>query len=101
MKKNRTVIYVTILIIIALIVIPSTYKVIKKHNNRLLENTTKKIIEAARDCYYNNSCVEDKITLKEIYEKTGLKTMSNPITKKIYSEESYVDVINDFTFIEK
>ncbi len=101
MSKNKILIYATMLIIILTIAIPSTYKVIKKHNDRMLTYTTKKIIEAAKDCYYNESCVENEITLKEIYEKTSLNTMSNPITKKIYSEESYVDVERNFTFIEK
>ena len=100
MNRNKTIVYVTILILMAIISIPSTYKVIKKRNDRMLTNTTKKIIEAAKDCYYNESCVEDKITLKEIYEKTSLNTMSNPITKKIYNEDSYVDVESNFEFIE-
>lgn len=97
---NKKWIYATILILILMIAIPSTYKVIHTHYGRLQKNTIKKIEEAAKDCYYNNSCVEEKITLAEIYEKTGLATMSNPITKKVYNEKSYVDVTNNFTFVE-
>jgi len=97
---NRKWIYGTILLLILMIAIPSTYKVIHTHYERLRQNTTKKIIEAAKDCYYNNSCIEEKITLAEIYEKTGLPTMSNPITKKIYNEASYVDVSDNFSFNE-
>ncbi len=97
---NKKWIYTTTLLLILLIAIPSTYKVVHRHNERMLRNVTKKIEETAKDCYYNNSCIEDKITLGEIYEKTGLQTMSNPITKKVYSEESYVDVNNNFQFIE-
>ena len=97
---NKKCIYITILLLIGLIAIPSTYKVVHTHNERLVKNTTKKIEEAAKNCYYNNSCIEEKITLAEIYEKTGLQPMSNPLTKKIYSENSYVDVTSNFTFIE-
>lgn len=97
---NKKWIYTTTLLLILLIAIPSTYKVIHRHNERMLRNVTKKIEETAKDCYYNNSCIEDKIPLGEIYEKTGLQTMSNPITKKVYSENSYVDVNNNFQFIE-
>lgn len=100
MSKNKIWIYMTSLIVVLLIGIPSTYKVIKKHNERMLKNTTQKIVEAAKDCYYNDSCVTEEITLEEIYEKTGLPEMYNPVTKKIYNEKSYVSVKEDFKFIE-
>ena len=67
---NRKWMYGTTLLLILMIAIPSTYKVIHTHYERLRLNTTKKIIEAAKDCYYNNSCIEEKIKLSEIYEKT-------------------------------
>lgn len=101
MGKNRIWGYITCLIIILIIAIPSTYKVITKHNERLLKNTIQKIVDTARDCYYNSSCVDDKITLKELYEKMSLTPIYNPITKKIYNEESYVSVKEDFKFVEK
>ncbi len=100
MSKNKIWIYSTVIIIVLLIAIPSTYKVITKHNERMLENTTKKIVETAKDCYYNNSCIEEVITLAELYEKTGLTEMYNPVTKRIYNPKSYIDVKNEFQFIE-
>ena len=100
MEKNKVWIYGTILICIGIIAVPSTYKVIKRHNERLLENTIKKIVEAAKDCYYNNSCIEDEITLEELYEKEGLPQMFNPVTKKIYNSKSFVSVSKDFSFEE-
>lgn len=101
MKKNKIWVYATVLLVCLMIAIPSTYKVVTKHNERMLKNTTQKIIEAAKDCYYNNSCINDEITLEELYEKTGLSGMYNPVTKKIYSEQSYVSVKEGFKFIEK
>lgn len=100
MGKNRICIYVTCLIVVLLIAIPSTYKVVKKHNERLLKNTTQKIVDAAKDCYYNNSCVNNEITLEELYEKVGLTKMYDPITKRIYNEKSYVNVEENFKFVE-
>ncbi len=100
MKKNKIYIYGTILIVLVLILVPSLAKVVKKHQDYLLQNTIKTITETAKDCYYNDSCVGDIIYLSELYEKTSLTTMSNPLTKKIYSENSYIDVKNDFTFVE-
>lgn len=100
MNRNKIWIYITVILVALFIAIPSTYKVVTKHNNRMLKNTTQKIIEAAKDCYYNNSCVNEEITLEELYEKTGLTEMHNPVTKKIYNKNSYVSVKEDFKFIE-
>jgi len=101
MNKNKIIFYVTIAIILLLIAIPSIIKTINTHNNRLIEATTKKIVEAAKNCYYNESCINDTITLQELYEKTDLKDLVNPITKKKYNTDSYVDVKNNFEFVEK
>lgn len=101
MNKNKVIFYVTIVIILLLIAIPSIVKTINTHNDRLVEATTKKIVDAAKNCYYTESCVNDTITLQELYEKTELKDLVNPITKKKYNLESYVDVKTDFTFVEK
>lgn len=100
MSKNKIWIYVTVVLAVLLIAIPSTYKVVTKHNKRMLKNTTQKIIETAKDCYYNNSCINEEITLEELYEKTGLTEMYNPVTKKIYNKNSYVSVKENFKFIE-
>ena len=99
MSKNKIFIYFLVLVICLLIAVPSTYKVVKKHNERMLKNTIETIVEAAKDCYYNDSCVDEVITLKELYEKTGLDTMYNPISKRIYNEDSYVNVSEDFKFV--
>lgn len=101
MNKNKIILYITLLLLVFMITVPSILKTIDKHNRRLEEVAEKEIIEAAKDCYYNESCVGDTILLSELYEKTDLKEMINPISKKVYNSESYVDVKNNFTFIEK
>ena len=98
MHKNRIIIYTTMLSLILIISVPSTIKTINKHNERLLDVTIKKITETAKDCYYNNSCVEDKITLKELYEKTNLEEQANPLSKKVYNKDSYILVSDSFKF---
>jgi uncharacterized metal-binding protein YceD (DUF177 family) len=75
--KNKILLYTTALLLFLIIAIPSTYKVIKKHNTRLLINTIKRIEEAAKYCYYNDSCVEEQITLEELYEKTEIEEIKN------------------------
>ena len=71
MTKNKIIIYTSLLIIVSVVLITSGIKVSKIHDNRLLEVTTNKIVDTAKKCYYNNSCIDDKITLNELYEKMG------------------------------
>lgn len=101
MTKNKTIIYITLIILISIIVIASFLKVGKIHDERMLEVTTKKIVDSAKKCYYNNSCINDKITLQELYEKMGLQVQTNPITKQVYNENSYVLVSENFKFVEE
>ena len=101
MNKNKIIIYVSCLIIIFMITIPSVLKTIDKHNERLEEVAVRKIIDAAKDCYYNDSCVGSTIMLSELYEKMDLEEVTNPRTKKMYDLSSYVDVKNGFVFVEK
>ncbi len=100
MSKNKIISYVSILIIVLAVFTTTALKVYKMHNERLLEVTTKAIIDSAKKCYYNNSCVNNRITLNELYDKMGLSTQTNPITKKVYNDQSYVDVKNNFQFNE-
>ncbi len=100
MSKNKIIIYVTVLIVILLITIPSILLIMNNHNSKMLESTEKKIIETAKNCYYSESCIEEHITLNELNDKMGLELPANPITKKVYNKDSYVDVKNNFSFTE-
>lgn len=91
MKSNKIIVISSIIIIILIIAIPTTYKVIKNHNQNLYKVVEDKIIEKAKECYYDQKCLEDKITLKELYDNKYLDKMSDPITKEYYNENSYVE----------
>jgi hypothetical protein len=101
MNKNKVILYVTIIILVFLISIPTTIKVMNKHNEYLTSVVVEEIVWAAKDCYYNESCVDDEITLKELYEKTSLEEQTNPVTKKKYNETSFVLVSDNFKFVER
>ena len=101
MNRNKVIINITIVAIILIILIPTVYNIIKKHNDRLIMVTEKRIEEAAKDCYLKDICKDNKITLKVLYDNKYLEKESNPITKEYYNEESYVLVKNDtYTFKE-
>ena len=91
MKSNKIIVISSIIIIILIIAIPTTYKVIKNHNQNLYKVVEDKIIEKAKECYYDQKCLEDKITLKELYDNKYLDKMSDPITKEYYNENSYIE----------
>ncbi len=100
MNTNKISIIITIFALILIISIPTTYKIFKIHDNSLYSVINKKIVEAAKECYYNNECTENKIYLKDLYDLRKLEKVSDPITKEYYNEESYVlKSDNDFKFI--
>ena len=100
MNRNKVIINITIVAIILIILIPTVYNIIKKHNDRLIMVTEKRIEEAAKNCYLKDICKDNKITLKVLYDNKYLEKESNPITKEYYNEESYVLVKNN-TYIFK
>ena len=100
MNRNKVIVYLTIISILLIISIPTVYNIIKKHNDRLIKVTEKRIEEAAKDCYLKDICKDNKITLKVLYDNKYLEKESNPITKEYYNEESYVLVKNN-TYIFK
>ena len=95
MNRNKIIINTTIISIIIIVLIPTLYTIIKKHNARLTEVSTKRIVEAAKKCYEDEKCKNEKITLKELYDNKYLKKESNPITKEYYSEKTYVEKKNN------
>lgn len=97
---NRKIILGTFLIIILLIGGFTTYKVIKGHNDRLLLVSEKYIIEKAKKCYDRKICVNDIVTLKELYDLEFLDIQVNPVTKEYYKDLSYIKKEeNNYSFI--
>ena len=102
MNTNKITFIFSVVIIVLLISVPTTYKVIKNHQRNLIRTTESKIIEAAKKCYFEEKCLEDKIYLKDLYSLEYLDKISNPLTKEYYSEESYVEINKEeFKFYEK
>lgn len=93
MNTNKIVIYVTIFALIALVSVPTVYKVIKKNHAKLNMVTEKYIIETAESCFYDNVCTNSTITLADLYSYHYLKDdVVDPISKIVYSHKSYVTI---------
>ena len=101
MNRSKFVMNITIVGIVLMILIPTIYKIVTGHNDRLLKVTTKRIEEAAKNCKLDEKCKSKKIELRDLYEYGYLTRESNPITKEYYNESSYVEVNkNSYKFVE-
>ena len=97
---NKICITVTIIIIITLVIGVTTYKVVDKHNDKLMEVEEKYIIETAKKCLNEKKCSGSKITLQTLYDLEFLDMQANPVTKEYYNPESYVEIKEaNYTFI--
>lgn len=97
--KNKIIISITLLIIFGSIIGYTTYKVINKHNTKLLHVKSEYIIEQAKNCFNEKKCTGTKVTLKTLYELDYLDKQVNPVTKEYYNEEDYVlKEDNDYNF---
>ena len=102
MNTNKMTIIFSIITIFLIIGIPTTYKVIKNHQNNLIKSVESKIIDAAKKCYFEDKCQYNKIYLKDLYDLNYLDELSNPITKEYYNKDSYVEISdNKFKFTEE
>ena len=85
--SKKYIIFSSIAVIFIIIAIPTIYKIIKNYNSKAYLVVEKKIVEAAKKCYQEDKCLEDEITLKDLYDNEYLDTMVNPVTKKKYPED--------------
>lgn len=94
MVNNRVVISGTILIIFLMIGIPTFINVKKDHEEKLIKVTENRIKEAAKKCFIDNKCENNKTTLQDLYDKKYLDEQVNPITKKYYDSSSEIEYKN-------
>ena len=91
MKSSKIIIYLSIIACIAIVGIPTLYKVISENHRKLYIVTNKMVIEAAEKCYYDDKCKSTKVTLKELYDNSYLtEKIIDPVTKEVYADNSYV-----------
>ena len=91
MSTNKLFINILVIGIFLIIGIPTIYKVVQHHKNAVYEVNEKLIIEKAKECYYKKECTENKVTLKELYDKKYITdTIVDPKSKEEYNELSYV-----------
>lgn len=93
-KTTKTIIISTILVIIILIAITTSYQINLKHKQKLFSSMQNKIIDQALKCHNEDNCQENKILLKELYEKKYLETIINPLNDEYLNENSYIEILD-------
>lgn len=88
--SNKVIVIISLIAIILIIGIPTAYKTSKIHKTRARMVTKKAIIEAAEKCHFDGKCQNSDITLKELYEFKYLDEQYDPITKKVYDENTTI-----------
>ena len=93
--NNKTCVILTVAILFFSFAPYIIYSVINRYHNNLYLVSEKRIVEAAKKRVDMDICINGKITLKQLYENNLLEVESNPITKEIYNDESYIKVENN------
>lgn len=90
--NNRKAIFLTFIIILGMVVVPTIYKIYKNHNDNLLLVVEKEFMYQAKKCFNEDKC-SNIVTLKDLYDNDYLEDkLTNPINKKFYDESSSINV---------
>lgn len=93
---NKGIIWGTVITITLMIGVPSYIEISKEHKNNLLQVSEKRIIEAAANCFKDETCITPKAYFKDLYDNNYLTSKEyDPFTKEVYSEESYVEYLDN------
>ncbi len=91
--SNNKVITLTVVVIIGMIIVPTIYKIYTEHNNDLINVVEKEFTYYAKKCFNEDKCQNKTIYLKDLYNNNYLEEkLTNPVNKKYYSEESYINL---------
>ena len=90
--NSKNVLLFTIIVIIGIIAIPTGYKIYKKHNKDLITVVENEFLFYANKCFNEDNCSKI-VYLKDLYDNYYLfDKLTNPINKRYYAEESYINL---------
>ena len=92
---NKRIIILTIFIIIGMIIVPTVYKIYDNNNKLKIKVVEEEFLYQAIRCYNKGDC-NSLVYLKDLYQKDYIEyKLINPLTKKYYEDNSYVDLSKD------
>ncbi|MCM1052744.1 MAG: hypothetical protein NC483_02035 [Ruminococcus sp.] len=90
----KKVVFVTVVIILGMIIVPTIYKVYLNTNDNLIKVVEKEFGYYAKKCYNEDRC-ESTVYLKDLYDNKYLEEkLTDPISKQYYSDKSYFNLLN-------
>jgi len=98
--NNRSVCFVTFILVIILLGGGTFYKVGKTHSDLSFEVINKRVSEGALQCVWDDKCENGKISFGELIEKGYAKEEVDPFTKMYYSHDSVVFCENNACVFE-
>ena len=87
--SNKSLIFLTIVLLIAVIVVATLLKITEIHDERLIYAMESKISYYAKRCYLEGNCDGD-VTLADLYDRGYLEEIVNPVTKEIISKDTII-----------
>ncbi len=91
--SNGKVIFLSLVVIIGMVAVPTGYKIYKNYQNNLIKVVEKEFLYQANNCFYEAKCQDKTIYLRDLYDKEYIKEeMTNPLNKKYYSKDSYINL---------
>ncbi len=105
MSKNKFIVCIFLLASVLMILIPTVYHVLALREEHRYLVAAKVILESAEDCFYDQACVGNSVTLQELKNKGYYKNeVVNPKTRMYFPldlkilYDSYQARFDDATF---
>lgn len=92
MELNKKIFKYFLGILLFFFLVSTAYKAYIIHEKRVIGVTEKRMIEGAKNCFFDSNCTGNRVTLKELVAKGYLKEEVNPQTKMYYNENSYIRI---------
>lgn len=90
--STKKVIFITIIVILGMLIVPTIYKVYKDHNHKLIVVVEKEFLYQAQKCHQEDIC-GDLVYLKDLYEHNYFESkLTNPLNKKYYDPNSSINL---------
>ncbi|MCI8575722.1 MAG: hypothetical protein HFI09_04555 [Bacilli bacterium] len=87
MSSFKTTFWLTVLATILIIGLPTILKITKNHEERMYLVATKKILESAEACFYDDVCQDSMISLGDLKQKGYLDDVIDPQTKTYFEDD--------------
>ena len=90
--SNKKIILITIVIIALIIIFSTSFKIYQNYNENLIKVVENEFLYQAKKCFNEDIC-STTVYLSDLYKEGYLlEKLSDPITKKYYSEKSYINL---------